>query len=129
MLNDDQFLDTLSDGNKELYLKLNQAGLDKRTVSNLLNWYRVWVNDQQVEDLYNNGGYYGDDDLVTNVGNGIGATEGQEVRPGVELEGGGGNVNDIHSGGKQENIGMVCSIECVCMYMCVCVILDIVLSC
>ena len=72
MLNDDQFLDTLSDRNKELYLKLNQAGLDKRTVSNLLNWYRVWVNDQQVENLYNNGGYYGDGDLVTNVGRGTG---------------------------------------------------------
>ena len=44
------------------------------------------MDDQQVEDLYNNGGNYGDGDLVTNVGNGIGATEGQEVRPEVELE-------------------------------------------
>ena len=68
--------------------------------------------------------------------------EGQEMRPEVELEGGtandGGeekhieveegdkNVNDIHSGGKQENIGMVCSIECVCV--CIIIILDIVLS-
>ena len=133
MLNDDQFLDTLSNENKELYLKLNKAGLNKQTVSNLLDWYMVWVDDQQlqVEDQYN-GGYYGDSDLATNVGNGIGAAEGQEVRPEVELEGGkandGGeekhvegdkNVNDIHSGGKQENIGMVCSIECVCVCTCV----------
>ena len=144
MLNDGQFLDTLSNENKELYLKLNKAGLDKQTVSNLLDWYRVWVDDQQlqVEDQYN-GGYHGDDDLATNVGNGIGATEGQVMRPEIELEGGkandGGeekhaegdkNVNDIHSGGKQENIGMVCLIKCVCVCVCTCVCMcniDIVL--
>ena len=52
MLNDDEFLATLSDKKEKLYLKLNQGELDGelKAASNLLNRYRVWVNDQ-MEDL------------------------------------------------------------------------------
>ena len=101
MLNDEQFLATISDENEELYLKLNQAELDRETASNLLGWYRIWMNDQQIEDSHYGGGQYDfDDGQVANVGNGIGAKEGgQEVEAEVEQEG--GTVND---GGEEKQV-------------------------
>ena len=97
MLNDDKFLATLSDKKKELYLKLNQGELDREAASNLLDWYRVWVNDQ-MEDSHYGGpdGYYDNDgNVMANMGNGIGTKEGQEVKPEVEQgEGAGGEIVD-----------------------------------
>ena len=91
MLNDDDFLATLtlSDKKEELYLKLSQGELDGEAASNLLDRYRVWVNDQVEDSHYGGpGGYYdnNDDDVIANVGNGIGTTEGQEVKPEVKPE-------------------------------------------
>ena len=45
MLNDDEFLATLSD---KFYLKLSHGELDGEAASNLLqlDQYKVWVNDQ-----------------------------------------------------------------------------------
>jgi hypothetical protein len=124
MLNDDQFLATLSNKNKELYLKLNRAELDGEAASNLLDWYRAWVNDQ-IEDSHYGGpdGYYDDDDdVMADVGDEIGATEGQEVKQEVKPEVEQGAMNDggeekkIDDSENKEAIGMVY----VCIKLCSC---------
>ena len=91
LLNDNKFVATLRDKNEEIYLKLNQGELDKQAASNLLDRYRVWVNDQMEDSHYGGpGGYYdnNNDDVMANEGNGIGTTEleGQEVKPEVQPE-------------------------------------------
>ena len=105
MLNDDTFLATLSDKKEELYLKLSQGELDGEAASNLLDRYRVWVNDQMEDSHYGGpGGYYdnSDDDVMANEGNGIGTTEGLEVKP--EVEQGEGEGDEISVDNDREPV-------------------------
>ena len=77
---------------------------------NILDWYRVWVNDQIEDSHYGEpGGYYDnndDDDVMANEGNGIGTTEGPEVKPEVqpEVEQGEGEGDEISVDNDREPV-------------------------